>query len=243
MSAAGEGHVAAARDGNMDPAGTAAADALLCMSISSEDKDGTLPDESTAATEGAAGAAEVPDADKETRSAERSVDPRVFRQVNAPFLCPQRVAGRRGCHAGLPADGRVGAAADQRALPAGRYHPGGQAQASAGRRGAHQRAGAPRVRRVRPGQACEGPARGRGGFRLHHRGPPRHRAAQGGGADARRVGAQSRDRRKEKGRRAEEHGARQEVEAADEGQLGGRARYRARCAGDRHEARSGSRGA
>lgn len=72
MSAAGEGHVAAARDGNMDPAGTAAADALLCMSISSEDKDGTLPDESTAATEGAAGAAEVPDADKETRSAERS---------------------------------------------------------------------------------------------------------------------------------------------------------------------------
>ena len=45
MSAAGEGHAAAAPDGNMDPAGTAAADAMQCMSIGSEDKDGTLPDE------------------------------------------------------------------------------------------------------------------------------------------------------------------------------------------------------
>ena len=72
MSAAGEGHVAAAPDGNMDPAGTAAADAMQCMSIGSEDKDGTLPDESTAAADGASGPAEVPDADKETCSAERS---------------------------------------------------------------------------------------------------------------------------------------------------------------------------
>jgi hypothetical protein len=75
MSAsAAEGHVAAARDGNLDPAGTAAADSLQCMSIASDETDGTLPEESTAgaAADGAAVPAEVPDEGEETRSAERS---------------------------------------------------------------------------------------------------------------------------------------------------------------------------